>query len=289
MQQQERAVKLTKRRTKRDVSRTKPRPSFRRFLEGHRASGRYTFSRAEAVSTLHLSDPALKNAAWRLSRTGGLVSPHRGFYVIVPPEYQAAGSVPPSWIIRDLMAALKQRYYVGLLSAAALHGAAHQAPHEFQVVTNKPTRPMTLGRAQIFFVTKTRLATTPTAPVKTPTGEIRVSTPEATALDLVRYPEHGGSLSNVATVLAELADRISPEALVQAAEAEGEVASVQRVGYLLERLGHGRLVEPLARWIEARKPRVVPLRPGRSMAGRPRARRWHVGVNEKIEIDVARA
>jgi len=48
---------------------------------------------------------------------------------------------------------------------------------------------MVLGHAQrILFVTKKRVAKTPTVPVKAPTGEIRVSTPEATALDLVRYP-----------------------------------------------------------------------------------------------------
>lgn len=283
------ASRVSKSRIKRDILRPKTRPNFRRFLEGLRAAGRYTFRKAEATSALRLSPVALKNAVWRLSRTGRLASPHRGFYVIVPPEYQAAGTVPPSWILRDLMAALEQPYYVGLLSAAALHGAGHQAPREFQVVTDRPTRPMSLGRARIVFVTKARLARTPTMPVKTPTGEIRVSTPAATALDLVRHPEHSGFLSNVATVLRELAEKISPEALVQTAEVEGETAAAQRLGYLLERGGHGAVVEPLARWIAARRPRVVPLRPGRRMAGRPRSSRWRVAINERIEMDGAPA
>lgn len=39
---------------------------------------------------------------------------------------------------------LGQPYYVGLLSAAALHGAAHHQPQEFQVVTNKQFRPAVL-------------------------------------------------------------------------------------------------------------------------------------------------
>ena len=43
-------------------------------------------------------------------------------------------------------------------------------------------------------------------PVKTVTGSIRVSTPEATALDLLRYVAAAGYLSNVATVLHELAE-----------------------------------------------------------------------------------
>jgi predicted transcriptional regulator of viral defense system len=283
------AVKRAKRRKKRDVSRARPRPTIRQFLEGLRASGRYTFTRAEALSTLRLSAAALKNAAWRLSRVRRLVSPHRGFYVIVPPEYRAAGTVPPSWIIRDLMNALRQKYYVGLLSAAALHGAAHQAPHEFQVVTDKPTRSMVLGNARLFFVTKNSIARTHTMPMKTPTGEIRVSTPEATALDLVRYPQHAGSLSNVATVLAELADKLNPEALVQEAEREGEVAAAQRVGYLLESVGQATVVEPLAQWLDLKKPRVVPLRPDRPAGRRRRIRRWRVVVNARVEMDGAQA
>jgi len=100
------------------------------------------------------------------------------------------------------MAYLRRPYYVGLLSAAALHGAAHQSPQEFQVVTDRPLRPIEVGRTRIRFVKKAHLAKTPTVGVKAPTGEIRVSSPEATALDLVRYPEHAGYLSNVATILS---------------------------------------------------------------------------------------
>ena len=148
---------------------------------------------------------------------------------------------------------------------------------------------MVLGNARIFFVTKKSVAKTATVPMKAPTGEIRVSTPEATALDLVRYPQHAGSLSNIATVLAELAEKMSPEALVQAAEREGDVAAAQRLGYLLERIGQAALVEPLARWIDIKKPRVVALRPGRRIGGRRRIPRWHVAVNERIEMDTARA
>jgi len=289
MRKRNRASRRAKRRSERDDVIAKPRATFRQFLDGLRASGRYTFTRAEARAALHISDVALKNSAWRLSRQGGLASPHRGFYVIVPPEYRAARTIPPSWIIRDLMTALEQRYYVGLLSAAALHGAAHQAPHEFQVVTDRPTRVMVLGTARIFFITEKGMANTPTVPIKTPTGDVRVSTPEATALDLVRYPRHAGSLSNVATVLADLAEKLKPEDLVRAAELDGELAAAQRVGYLLEHIGQSAIAEPLAARIDREKPRLVPLRPGRRITGRRRDPRWHLAVNEKIEMDAPRA
>ena len=36
-----------------------------------------------------------------------------------------------------MMAHLHRGYYVALLTAAAMHGAAHQAPQSFQVITEK--------------------------------------------------------------------------------------------------------------------------------------------------------
>ena len=120
------------------------------------------------------------------------------------------------------MAYLDRPYYVGLLSASALYGAAHQAPQELQVVTDRSLRPIEIGRVRIRFVKKARVSETPTVNIKTPTGETRVSSPEATALDLVRYIEHAGHLPNVATVLHELAERLDPSVLVRAAEADAE-------------------------------------------------------------------
>ena len=63
---------------------------------------------------------AFKRAAVRLTRKGRLIVARRGFYVIVPLEYQSAGSPPPSWYIDTLMKEWKHPYYVGLLSAAAI-------------------------------------------------------------------------------------------------------------------------------------------------------------------------
>lgn len=282
-----RTLSVWKRRRKRDLLRlSSQRPkSLRSFLETLQGSGRYTFTRVEAAKALGLSDIALKNALWRLTRTGRLASPRRGFYVIVPPEYRVAGSLPAAWFIRDLMGYLGRPYYVGLLTAASLHGAAHQAPQEFQVVTDRPLGAIEIGRVRIRFIKKAHLTRTPTSGVKTPTGEMRVSTPEATALDLVRYPEHCGGLSNVATILQELGERLDGGELVRVAEADGEVAYAQRLGYLLDRVGRREVARALAKWVDARAPRVTPLSPGAAITGAPRDARWRVAVNEEIEVE----
>jgi hypothetical protein len=53
-------------------------------------------------------------------------------------------------------------------------------------------------------------------------------------------------------VLRELAERLDAPALVRAAEADGEQAYAQRLGYLLERIGRAQLAAPLAEWLQAK-------------------------------------
>ena len=66
------------------------------------------------------------------------------------------------------------------------------------------------------------------------------------AIDLVRYASGVGYLSNVATVLAELGERLSPQKLVEAAAREIERSNVQRLGYLLDLVGLEVIAGPLA-------------------------------------------
>ena len=131
------------------------------FIEALQAKGRYTFTRVEAMNADKRSDIALEAALRRLKQKGRIANPRRGFYVIVPVEYREAGCQPANWLIDDLMRFLSQPYYVGILSAAAIHGAAHQQPMLFQVVTDRPTRPARAGRVRIGFHMGRHIETAP--------------------------------------------------------------------------------------------------------------------------------
>ena len=255
------------------------------FIDVLQGRGRYTFLRAEALTALGMRPENFKKAAQLLARKQRLVSPRRGSYVIVPVEHRAAGAPPATWFIDNLMRELDAPYYVGVLTAAAHHGASHQAPQEFQVVTARPQRPIAVGRNRIRFIVKARLERTSVIEVKTVTGIMRVSTPEATALDLLRYIEHAGFLSNVATVLRDLAEACQPRRLVKAAEADGELAYAQRLGFLLDLVGVARLADPLARWVATRHPSLVRLNPSEPERAAPRDHRWRLIVNDSVEPD----
>lgn len=248
--------------------------------------GRYTFSAVQAQVELRASEVAVQAALRRLRKKGEIAMPTRGFYVIVPPEYRHLGCLPAAEWVPELMAYLGAPYYAGLLTAAQIHGAAHHKPQVFQVVTDRNRRPLGAGRVRIVFVAKANLETTPTTEVVTERGTLRVSTPEATAFDLVIYSGHAGGLDNVATVLAELAERLDVEQLSRLAHNGVPVAAVQRLGFLLDLTGHGVLADPLASIIEKKSPPVAPLRAGHALRGAPRDRRWHLGVNVNVEPDV---
>lgn len=254
------------------------------WVEQLQGLGGYTFTASQAESGTDRSSIAVQHALRRLKEHGKIVSPRRGFYVIVPPEYRATGSPPASWFIDQLMRHLEQPYYVGLLSAAAIHGASHQQPMAFQVVTSQPTREMRAGKVTIRFSMSSKVERMPTTEIQTETGTMRVATPETTAFDLVRYQAAAGHLSNIGTVLAELAERIDPRALVGIADLV-RIPDIQRLGYLLDAVGEGDVAAPLAEWLKARTPRAVPL-----LAGRPTHagadERWHVRPNAELEIDL---
>jgi predicted transcriptional regulator of viral defense system len=256
------------------------------LVDRFQESGRYTFVREEALRELNINAENLKRAAKRLTERGRIAVPRRGFYVIVPLEYRVAGAPPSSWFISQLMMHLGHPYYVGLLSAAALYGAAHQQPQEYQVITDRPQRSMHVGRNRIRFLVKKNIGQAAIEEHRTETGTVRVSTPEATAIDLLRYAMAAGGLDNVATVLSELAERIDKQKLVEAAKVDGEMAFAQRLGYILENVVTGNHSSNLAEWINEKNPRNIPLNPGKPIKGQPANCRWRIIINDRIEGDI---
>jgi predicted transcriptional regulator of viral defense system len=250
------------------------------------ASGRYTFSTAEVIEAVGASSVAVQAALRRLRVKGELAMPARGFNVIVPPEYRKIGCLPAADFLPDLMTYLDLSYYVGLLSAAEIHGAAHHKPQVLQVITERNRRPLGSGRVRIVFIAKADAAMTPTIEKATERGFLRVSTPTATAFDLVTYVVHAGGLDNVATVLTELAEQLEATALGDLARNDKQMVTIQRLGYLLDLSGHTDLSEPLAQMVARRIPPVAPLRAGRSLRGSPRNSKWRLAINASVEPDL---
>jgi len=209
--------------------------------------------------------------------------------VPIPPEFRSWGVVPASHFIDALMKHLDHDYYVGYLSAAEVHGSAHQRPQVFQVLTSARLKDRRFGRVRIEFTFATHLSRRPVVKVNTPTGVMRVSSPEVTVFDLVASPHHGGGLSNIATVIAELieADRLSSTALAGIADLY-RVAVRQRVGWIIERAvarASSKFdLSTLARSVRERS-EPTPLDASGRRAGKLNDR-WNILVNSDVEPDL---
>jgi predicted transcriptional regulator of viral defense system len=255
------------------------------WVESLQQRGIYTFLRQDALAASGLSADAVNKSLQRLAKRRRIAKVTDSFFVVIPTEYMNAGSPPASWFIHALMEARQQPYYVGLLSAASLHGASHHQPQEFQVVTSAAVRPINVARQRLHFFTRRFMETTPVIDIKTPTGMIHVSTPAATVLDLVRFSNVAGHLDNVATVINDLAEKLTPEAMLETARHYGEIPTIQRLGYLLELVGAKAVAGPLAKWLATQHSRAVPLRPGRPIASAMPNFRWRILANQAVEVE----
>jgi predicted transcriptional regulator of viral defense system len=256
------------------------------------SEGRAVFSREEAQEALGIKRGAFLDAAERLQKRNYLFSPRRGFYVIVPPQYLAWEAPPPSWYIDPLMRHEGRRYYVGLLKAAELHGASHQAVMEFQVVADKQLPRIKAGRSVIAFYYRKDIKAVSKGieERKTDTGHMNVSSVELTVLDLLRYPQAAGGLDNIATILSELGPRLDAARLATLARGF-ERSVIQRLGHLLDRLGHAEATGPLHKALLRKGPVLPWIELERSQAAEAefvpepveRDERWHVIVRRGPE------
>jgi hypothetical protein len=271
------------------------RMAFSSYMTNLLSAGRVVFSRGEARAALGVSDGALLDAAERQQRRQHLISPRRGFYVIVPPQYLAWGAPPPPWYIDDLMRHEGRPYYVGLLKAAEVHGATHQAVMEFQVITDKRLPKIRAGRSTIGFYYRKDLGAVGQGiqDYKTDTGRMKVSSVELTILDLLRYPHAAGGLDTIATIVSDLGDRIDPGKLA-ALSASYERSVSQRLGHLLDRYGHSERAAALhaaltlpqgsaLSWVELEPSQAAD--PVFSPEPKERDERWHVIVRRPPERD----
>jgi predicted transcriptional regulator of viral defense system len=248
--------------------------------------GRISFTTAEYAKELSLSAVAAKHSLRRLREKREIASPVRGLHVVLPPADRANGSRPPEEFVDYLMKHLAEPYYVALLSAAEIYGAAHNRPQAFQVMVARPRRTISCGNVRIQFLVKNGLSELPKEKHKVRTGYIAVSTPEITALDLVAYQKQAAGIDNIATVLSELIEKISADKLLVASK-HFAVAAVQRLGFLLSQLGASEVADPLAQEIERRASRRAVLVPGKRL---PREavtdKRWRLIINDIVQPDI---
>lgn len=216
------------------------------------------------------------------ARRGQWVSPARGLWIPVPPEYRLWGAPEGIEVVDLLMRHLGLEYYVGWLSAAAIHGASHQAPQVFQVASSATVHDRQVGRTRFQFLIRRAVADLPVIDHPTRSGTARVSSREVTMLDVAADFSAAGGVSYAATVVLELAGQGFDEAALASLSDRFPAAAGRRIGWFAEDLSGqrrldllhaamtGRAGEPS--WLDSSGPRTGPL-----------SRRWQLRVNRDVD------
>jgi hypothetical protein len=174
-------------------------------------------------------------------------------WVIVPPEHLHYGAPPVNWWLPDCMARLAPDYYSCLLSAARYWGSSHYAVQVQQVMVRKARPDIVVGRQRVTFFTKSEIEKTPVLEVASEKSKVRVSTREATLLDLMRHQVKVGGIEAIARIAWDFAPELSRNRMLTALDAMGQVTVVQRLGFLFERLGMDDQATLLSQWLAPRR------------------------------------
>ena len=259
------------------------------FVNELQSDGRYSFALDELKNRFSLTNEAIKLSLRRLSGKGKVVSVRKGFYVIVPPEYARQKVLPPSLFIDQLMNHIEKPYYVGLLSAAAMLGAAHQQPQEYQIVTEvPPLRDISKHNMRVVYFNKRNMPKVGIEERKTDTGYIKISSPELTGIDLIQFAGKIGGLSRVVTVMYELVEQFNEDRLVNLLTVvEIKISYWQRLGFILEKYLADKMFSDLIfLTIKEKKYYRIALNPEGEIINLPANNRWRVVENIQIESDL---
>jgi predicted transcriptional regulator of viral defense system len=257
-----------------------------KYLSSVRSQGRYTFTLDELREQFDLSNTTLNQSLGRLKAKNEIAQIRKGFYAIIPPEYLKQGMLPPYLFIDDLMKSLNKKYYLSLLSAAALWGAAHQQPMEYIVIVESPApRSVRNKKLKINFLSKNDWPQEGIVEYKTQSGYMDVSSPELTALDFFSYADKFG-INRIVSVLQELVQNIKPTTLAKMAKQYTSTTAIQRLGYILDGvLSEEKLAQALWKVLDERKYYPVPLSTQKGKRGETDIK-WKVIKNMEIESDL---
>jgi predicted transcriptional regulator of viral defense system len=254
------------------------------------SKGAYGFSKESVHQDLtSFSDIAIKRALNRLSTKGKIISLYKGYYLIIPPQYSTKGILPPQLYLDAFMKYLQRPYYVALLNAAAYHGASHQQPQEYFVVTDFPAlRPIQKKGMKINYISIKEIPKSLIEKRKTEAGYLNISNAALTACDLIQFEKRIGGMNRAATVLNELTEVINSADFSPTLLKHVHVITMQRLGYLLEHVCFNQeLADTLFGAMQQEKLGFfrIPLKAANETKGFASDHRWKVIVNTEIEID----
>lgn len=260
------------------------------WIENREMTGFPTFSYREVCESFPaLSPRVVSNELYRLGKQKRIQAVHKGFYTVVSMQFKDRGIVPPYNYIGQLMSYLERPYYIGLLSAGVLHGAAHQRPQRLTIMTVPPRITFSKNsNSSLLWNYRTEIPGRLLEQTNSDTGVILYSNAELTAVDLIQFSHLVGGLSAVATVIEELVEKTNfnlyGEELIKATT----YPTLQRLGYILDVVLDNQEQSDIIEHIlqpHFRDLKYRPLSVGQPSENAEKNKRWKLIINQEIEPD----
>jgi hypothetical protein len=150
-------------------------------------------------------------------------------------------------------------------------------------MTDRPCRTIQVGRIQVRFFVKRQMEWTPTQQLAQAAEPLCISTPEATAFDLVRYATSIGGIERAAETIRPLLPNLRARELKRVLTTENETPVAQRLGFIIQAAREKKLAQVIYNWLPE-KLTAVPLAPSKGeRKNLPLVERWQI-LNSSSEL-----
>lgn len=248
----------------------------------------YSFSVDEILKLTGKTYGSIRRDLDRLSEKGEIVNLRKGFYLIITPRYSSAKKLPIQLYCDKLFKYLDRDYYVGLFSAAKIHGSSHQQVQRDYLITEKPKfNNISKKNIDIRFFTTSNWPEKNIQIRKSDAGIYKISSPALTIVDLIHYQTKLGGINRILTTIEELTEELKELDLVDLLSWYPSKSTLQRFGFLLEEFGIKEEMQELI-LIKLNSLQFFPVLLSPKSNDKPGAvhNRWKVDVNVKLESDI---
>ncbi len=257
------------------------------FIRELQSYEEYSFSTEELYKKTLAPQSSVKKELARLVSDNQLINLRKGFYIILPPSYQHYKRLPIELYVDKLFKTLSRPYYVGYYSAAALHGASHQKVQQDYVITELPAlRDIVKGNLKIRFFNCVNWPKQNILQRKSDTGFFNLSSPALTFADLLDNQNRLGGINRMLAILEELAEAVEQNDLKELLTWYKNKSTLQRMGYLLEKLHLNELSELIFNVLQKAPFFPILLSPSKAEKAGSTGNRWKIDANVVLESDI---
>ncbi len=248
----------------------------------------YSFSLDEVLDNTSKHITAVRRELSRLIEKKEIVNLRRGFYLIIPPRYSKIGKLPLALYVHKLFAYLNRDYYIGLYSAAKIHGASHQQIHGDYIIIETP-KLNTVRKKNLLlqFHTTVHWPRNNIVKKRSDAGAYKVASPELTFIDLIHYQSKLGGINRMMASLEELTEAFSEHDLEALLAWYEHKSTLQRAGFLLEEiLGSNRYSDLIFDRLKREPFYPTLLSPENDNKPGSTDNRWKIDLNLVLESDL---